>query len=135
MSGERVLYTKNFLHKGRQEISIGIRKPLYDHNEIFMFDGSTGEVYLRKYRNLILAVQTGRNNRGAHLVVVNRRFRNGANDSKWWYRPAQFHNWSPFSNKGLCMDVSGGRDVDGQDVIMWSCHNGANQRFDATYNV
>jgi len=33
------------------------------------------------------------------------------------------------------MDVAGGRDVDAQHVIMWNCHNGANQRFEVDYNI
>jgi len=33
------------------------------------------------------------------------------------------------------MDVYWGKDVDGQRVIVWSCHNGANQRFDVNYNT
>jgi len=54
---------------------------------------------------------------------------------KWDYKPKAYHNWSPFSNKGLCIDVSGGQNRDGQTVILWSCHNGANQRFEVTYSV
>lgn len=33
------------------------------------------------------------------------------------------------------MDVAGGRDTDNQKVILWSCHRGANQRFEVDYNI
>lgn len=46
-----------------------------------------------------------------------------------------YHNWSPFSNDGLCIDVWYGRDTDNQRLVLWSCHNGINQRFEANYNT
>ena len=33
------------------------------------------------------------------------------------------------------MDVAGGRDSDMSEVIVWTCHNGMNQRFEPDYNV
>jgi hypothetical protein len=54
---------------------------------------------------------------------------------KWNYKRGHYHNWSPVSNRGLCMDVYWGKNRDGQRVIAWSCHNGWNQRFEVNYNV
>jgi hypothetical protein len=31
------------------------------------------------------------------------------------------------------MDVSGGRDVEGQNIIVWNKHNGLNQQWDIIY--
>jgi len=127
MNGDRVLFlSDHILNKQRQEHVVQIRKPKYDSREIWMFDGATGEIYLRSNRNMILAIETGSNARGGRIVVIQRQFRSNSNDSKWKYSPGQYHNWSPYSNNGLCMDVYGGRDQDNNQVITWSCHNGAN---------
>jgi len=83
---------------------MAIRKPRYSKEEIYFFDPKSG--YIRNYqdKNFILSVQKGQNNRGAKLVL---RSASGTDDQKWQYSPGQYHNWSPFSNKGLCIDVSG----------------------------
>jgi len=36
------------------------------------------------------------------------------------------------SNK-KCLDVHGGKDEEGRNVIMWNRHNGANQRWKVVY--
>ncbi|MFI9584248.1 ThuA domain-containing protein [Streptomyces sp. NPDC052236] len=45
-------------------------------------------------------------------------------------------NWSPQSDgslantgSGKCLDASGGSSADGTQLIIWSCHSGANQRW------
>ena len=81
---------------------------------------------------MVLGVEKGKNQRGAKLVV---RKLEDTNEEKFAYTPGQFHNWSPFSNKGLCIDVSGAQNKDGADVIFWQCHNGDNQRFEAQYKT
>lgn len=55
---------------------------------------------------------------------------------KWKYNPDKgaAHNWNPFSNANLAMDVGWG-NKDGSGVHMWTNHNGQNQRFDADYNI
>jgi len=35
--------------------------------------------------------------------------------------------------RGLAMDVSGGRDKEGQNVIVWKKHNGKNQKWNIIY--
>jgi hypothetical protein len=111
---------------------VGIRKPRYTHHELFTFDQKTGHIRLASSPSWVLSVQRGVNRRGAHLVL---RQAQNSSTQKWRYNPKRYHNWSPFSNFGLCMDVAAGRDVDAQHVIVWSCHNGANQRFEVSYNV
>jgi hypothetical protein len=130
MAGGRVLFKMN--HIGGGQFAVGIREPKYNSDEIFVFNPRTGHVQLRGHRNLALAVQRGQNNRGTALVL---RAMESKPDQKWKYTPNHFHNWSPFSNSGLCVDVFYGKNVDNQKVILWSCHNGANQRFDVSYKV
>jgi hypothetical protein len=33
------------------------------------------------------------------------------------------------------MDVWYGKDRQNQHIVMWSCHNGINQRFEVNYNT
>jgi len=35
----------------------------------------------------------------------------------------------------MCLDVSGGRDADGQRVHLWNCHNGWNQKWIISYKA
>jgi len=37
------------------------------------------------------------------------------------------------NERGLVLDVSGGRDRNGQDVLVWKRHNGANQKWKVDY--
>lgn len=130
MHGNRVLFFDKPISKG--QYGIAIRTAHYDKREIFIFDAKTGHLRNAAYRNWVLAVQQGRNNRGARLVL-----RKALHDpsQKWKYRRNRYHNWSPFSNSVICMDVAGAKNRDGQAVMMWSCHNGANQRFEVSYRV
>jgi hypothetical protein len=54
-------------------------------------------------------------------------------NSNWWqffqYKDEQFVN---YVNKKV-LDVSGGKDTEGQPVIVWSAHKGANQRWNVVY--
>jgi hypothetical protein len=54
-------------------------------------------------------------------------------NSQWFqifkYQNEHFVNWQ----NGKCLDVSGGKDVEGQAVIVHQRHNGANQRWKVVY--
>ena len=130
MRDGRVLYFNRHIGGGQYDVSI--RKPQYDDREIWIFDEKTGHIRNYKHRGFALGVEKGKDARGA--LVVMRRAEWSA-DMKWKYQSGRPHNWIPFSNGGLCLDVAGGRNVDGQRVIVWSHHNGDNQKFEAQFKV
>lgn len=130
MRDGRVLYYNRHIGGGQYEIAI--RKPQYDYREIWVFDAKTGHIRNYRHRGWALAVEKGKDARGARIVM---RRAEWSADMKWKYQSGRPHNWIPFSNGGLCMDVAGGRNADGQRVIVWSHHNGANQKFEAQFKV
>jgi hypothetical protein len=126
MGGGRVMYVAE--HMGGGQYRMKIRQAKYDNREFFYYNSASGVLESALNRGYGIAVQKGKNNRGALLVL---RPKDKTNTQVWSYKRNSYHNWSPFSNKGLCMDVAGNSNKDGATVHMWSCHNGANQRFEA----
>jgi hypothetical protein len=130
MGAGRVIYMTN--HQiTRGQFATAIRAPKYSVEEIFVFDKKSGHIRLNGRRDLVLAVQQGKNQRGARLVL---RKQTHASDQAFQYQHNGHHNWTPLSNKGLCIDAAQG-DREGSVVHMWTHHNGWNQRFEADYNV
>lgn len=100
---------------------------------MWVFDPVTGHVRSQWNRKFALSVQQGKGFRG-RLVV--RPAKHDANQ-KWKYNPDKraAHNWVPFSNPKITIDVAGAHNRNGAWVHLWTHHNGANQRWDADYNV
>jgi hypothetical protein len=116
---------------GKGQWATAIRSPKYSVEEIFVFDRRSGHIRLNGRRDLVLAVQQGRNRRGARLVLRKQTHRS---DQAFHYRANGAHNWNPLSNKRLTIDAAQG-DRDNSIVHMWTHHNGWNQRFEVDYNV
>lgn len=130
MPGGKVLYYWN--HIGGSQHTVRIRKPQYDYREIWFYDSNSGHIRNYRYKNYVLAVEKGKSgHRGARLVM---RINGHGKDEAWNYQAGKYHNWSPLSNN-FALDVAGGKNVDGQPVILWSPHNGPNQRFEVSYSV
>ena len=45
-----------------------------------------------------------------------------------------YKNGNIVNEKGKVLDVSGGKDKENQDVIVWNLHNGLNQQWDIVYS-
>jgi hypothetical protein len=45
----------------------------------------------------------------------------------------RYKNSNVVNEKGKVMDVSGGRDAENQNIIVWKRHNGLNQQWDIIY--
>jgi hypothetical protein len=132
MPGGRVMFYGRNIGGGQYEM--GIHKAEYNYREIFIFDQKSGLIRNAKYRNWVIGVQKGRNNRGARLVL-RQAGRHSDQAMAHRYQPNRFHNWSPLSNTNLCWDVAGARNADGAYIHLWTYHRGANQRFEVNYNV
>lgn len=128
-AGKRVLYWGRNI--GGNQYEMAIRTAKYTKEEIYYFDPKTGHIKNFKDRAWAIGIQNGRSARGSRLVL--QRVRDD-NSQKWDYRSNQYHNWNPFSNNRLTIDVAHG-DKDGSIVHMWTHHNGWNQRFEADYKV
>jgi hypothetical protein len=101
---------------------------------MWVFDPITGHVRSQWNRGFALSVEQGKTKPWGRLVV-----RPAVHDpnQKWKYNPDKKapHNWNPFSNDKLAIDVAWGKNNDGAIVHMWTHHGGINQRWDADYNV
>ena len=56
------------------------------------------------------------------------------NTNSQWYQIFKYQN-KQFLNaqNGKALDVSGGKDIEGQQVIVWKRHNGQNQKWNVVY--
>eukprot|EP01126_Amoeba_proteus_P054531 TRINITY_DN6715_c0_g1_i3.p1 TRINITY_DN6715_c0_g1~~TRINITY_DN6715_c0_g1_i3.p1 ORF type:complete len:808 (-),score=160.56 TRINITY_DN6715_c0_g1_i3:68-2419(-) len=79
-------------------------------------------LYSELGNNLVLDVQGGSQNKGAHLII--HPLHGGANQ-QFIYRDGFIR---PVSNQNLVLDVAGGLGQ-GHDVIQWDPHGGVNQKF------
>ena len=89
-------------HMGGGQYRMKIRQAKYDNREFFYYNSASGVLESALNRGYGIAVQKGKNNRGALLVL---RPKDKSNTQVWSYKRNSYHNWSPFSNKGLCIDV------------------------------
>jgi hypothetical protein len=137
MGGGRVLALNTQLKYGGNEYGVIIRKPTYHQYERFVFDKESGVITLANNRQWILRVQHGKDGRGTRLSFVHGDLKKdrGLWKYHWSYKPGGFHNWGASWLNGLCMDVAGGKDADNTPVLIWTCHKGANQRFEPDYNI
>jgi len=53
-------------------------------------------------------------------------------NARWW-QLFDYKNGNVVNERGKVLDVSGGRDNNNQDVIVWNLHNGLNQQWDVVY--
>jgi len=122
MSGNRALFWKNHIGGNQYRTYIQDNNPM-DNRQWFTFDWRTKTVRAWARRGHALSVRQGYKFRKLSYVVI--RPYKGQNDQKiMWYSTSRKN--VRFYNK-VCMDVHGGRNVNGRWVIVWPCHNHLNQ--------
>lgn len=133
MSGGRVLYVAEDNGKTGQKL-LKLRKPKNDAKEFFVFDNDLGEVTLASDKRYVVQMEKGSITRGKKLVVAHVT-KDCKDSNKIKYFPGNYKNMRLATNIGLCFDIYGGKDVDGQSVVFWNCHNGANQKWFPAYKL
>ncbi len=48
-----------------------------------------------------------------------------------WNQTFTYHSDGTIRLRGKCVDAAGGQGRDGDQLVLWTCHNGANQRWRA----
>jgi len=109
------------VHSGRY-LRINDKKKDNPH-QIFYFDHLTRTVKSKSYTAKSLSIPNrGRNNQ---LDIE-------STNARWW-QLFDFRDGFVVNEKGKVMDVSGGADQNGRDVIVWNRHGGLNQQWDVVY--
>jgi len=98
---------------------------------MWIFNHQTQSIHLAMDRRFVLSLQKGKVRRGVKMVV--RPYRNNNTQRSRMLQNANKSNFRLFANQALCWDISGAKNVDGSNVIVWSCHNGKNQRWSVSY--
>lgn len=106
---------------GAQEIAI--KQPNSYDSQVWYFDQKTLTIKNKQYNTSLNIHSNGNSN--------NLNARN--TQEKWWqqFKYDGTHIINVYNNKAL--DSEGGRDKEGNNVIMWKRHNGANQRWRILY--
>jgi hypothetical protein len=92
-------------------------------NQLFYFDHLTKTIKSQQYRGRSLDIQSaGRSN---NLQIWNTNSR--------WFQLFEYKNGNLVNSRGKVMDVHGGRDQEGRNIIVWRRHNGKNQQWDIQY--
>lgn len=94
-----------------------------DKDQIFVYDSQTGSIQPRRAANLALDIgEQGRN-----------RYVQFAKEKDIWYQHFQIKGEQLVNERGLVLDVAGGKDQNNQNVLVWKKHNGANQKWKIDY--
>jgi hypothetical protein len=94
-----------------------------DNDQVFVLDSSTGSIQPKRDPSVSLDIgEEGRN-----------RYAQFAKEKDIWYQHFQLKGENIVNERGLVLDVSGGKDRNGQSVLVWKRHNGANQRWKIDY--
>jgi len=133
MPGGRVLYVAEDIGKTGQKL-MRIRKAKNDAKEFFVYDNELGEVALASDKRYVLQMEKGSITRGRKLVVA-KVTPECKDTNKVRFFAGNYKNMRLASNTGLCFDIYYGKDKEGQQVVFWSCHNGANQKWFPSYKL
>jgi hypothetical protein len=126
MQGNRVLYADS--HIGGGQYRVTLRTQTAYNRDQFYFDKNLGAIRWLPSGGYILSIEKGPANRGRKLVI--RGWAGGKdNMQRFRYHGGEYHNFHSYQNKNLCVDSSGGRNTFNNQIIVWSCHNGQNQKW------
>ena len=93
-------------------------------SQVWWFDQKTKTIKSKRYGNKSFNIVS--QGRARDMQVYN-------TNSQWYqifkYQNKQFLN----AQNGKALDVSGGKDIEGQQVIVWKRHNGQNQKWNVVY--
>jgi len=95
-----------------------------DNNQIFFLDPGTKTIKSVAQNTKSIDIQNGGGSNNLQIWNTNAR----------WFQLFKYDNGAIVNIKdGRAMDVSGNRDRDGQNVIMFKRHNALNQQWDIIY--
>jgi len=94
-----------------------------DKDQQFVYDSETGSIQPRRNGNVAMDIgEQGRN-----------RYVQFAREKDIWYQHFQIKGEQLVNERGLVLDVAGGKDQNNQPVLVWKKHNGANQKWKIDY--
>lgn len=94
-----------------------------DNDQVFVFDSETGSIQPRRDHSVSLDIGEEGRNRYAQFVK----------EKDIWYQHFQIKGEYIVNERGLVLDVAGGKDQNNQNVLVWKKHNGTNQKWKIDY--
>jgi hypothetical protein len=92
-------------------------------DQVFVFDSQTGSIQPKRDHNVAMEIgEEGRN-----------RYARFAKEKDIWYQHFQIKGEYIMNERGLVLDVAGGRDLNNQNVLTWKKHKGLNQKWKIDY--
>jgi len=92
-------------------------------DQIFVFDSETGTIQPQRDTNV--ALDMGHEGRGRYSHFVK--------EKDVWHQHFQLNGEYLINERGLVLDVAGGKDRNNQDVLVWKKHKGLNQKWKIDY--
>lgn len=94
-----------------------------NYNQQFVFDSMTGSIQPKKDGSVALDIgEQGRN-----------RYARFDKEQDIWYQHFQLKGEYLMNERGLVLDVAGGKDRNNQNVLVWKRHKGQNQKWKIDY--
>jgi hypothetical protein len=94
-----------------------------DKDQLFVFDSLTGSI--QPSNNHDVSLEIGDAGRGRYSQFNKER--------DIWFQHFQLKGENLVNERGLVLDVAGGRDKNNQNVLVWKKHNGLNQKWKIDY--
>jgi hypothetical protein len=92
-------------------------------DQVFVFDSQTGSIQPKRDGSVAMEIgEEGRN-----------RYARFAKEKDIWYQHFQIKGEYLMNERGLVLDVAGGRDQNNQNVLVWKKHKGLNQKWKIDY--
>lgn len=128
MPGGKVLYVAEYL--GHSQYSLKIRTPRNDKREFFTYDPKKKTINMNLDRRFVIANENGKFKRGQRVVLRPYEKASNKQEATSRFNGGRINN-GKFSNH--CLDVYGGKNVNGQKTTWWPCHAGKNQKWTVVY--
>jgi len=107
----------------REGKNIVIKDKNGNQNQLFVYDSRSGSIQPRNNRSVSLDI--GDDGRGRFMTVKK--------TENIWDQHFDLDGDRIVNERGLVLDVAGGRDRNGQNVLVWKRHNGLNQKWKIDY--
>jgi hypothetical protein len=121
-----------------------VERPFYIVSQL----GSNRYLDLINSRNMVIKTRNGRNTQEWWFDQKSYTIRTKLNNQSWdihnsgksnhmqiwstnsqWFQIFRYQNEHFINQRGKALDVSGGKDIEGQPVWVWKRHDGKNQRW------
>lgn len=117
-----LMKTGRALTRSRNNVIISDRNN-NNNDQVFVFDSETGSIQPKRDHSVSLDIgEQGRN-----------RYVQFDKERDIWYQHFQIKGEFLVNERGLVLDVAGGKDLNNQNVLVWKKHGGANQKWKIDY--